>query len=112
MKITGFIMLMCECCPSTCSFSSKISSFVDRDIFMRFRGGGVGHRSTWHLNDRLDCAKTNGEMPDKDEDEDMSGASSEDGVFEEESESEPDDGDKDDNDSGSISEGREEFGDL
>ena len=22
-------------------------------MFMRYRGGGVGHKSTWHLNERL-----------------------------------------------------------
>ncbi|OCB88193.1 hypothetical protein A7U60_g4712 [Sanghuangporus baumii] len=30
-----------------------VNIFVDRDIFMRFRGGGIGHKSTWHLNERL-----------------------------------------------------------
>ena len=28
-------------------------SFVDRDMFMRFRGGGVGHKPFWHLRKAL-----------------------------------------------------------
>ena len=33
--------------------SSLLYSFVNRDMFMRYRGGGVGHKATWHLNDTL-----------------------------------------------------------
>src|ERR1700722_6198995 len=30
-----------------------VSSFVDRDMYMRYLGGGVGHQSTRHLTDRF-----------------------------------------------------------
>ena len=26
---------------------------MDRDIFLRFRGGGIGHKTTWNLNEEL-----------------------------------------------------------
>jgi len=31
----------------------KMIRFVDRDMFMRFRGGGIGHKATWDWNDFL-----------------------------------------------------------
>ena len=40
-----------------CLFTFSSSSFVDREVVMRFRGGGVGHRNTqdatnWFMADR------------------------------------------------------------
>jgi hypothetical protein len=49
--------------------SSRIPRFVDRDMFMRFRGGGVGHRATGehteHMSQEADMT-----IPDENEDED------------------------------------------
>ncbi|KAJ3494201.1 hypothetical protein NLJ89_g10856 [Agrocybe chaxingu] len=54
-----------------------VSIFSDRDLMMRFRGGGVGHNSTRHATDffkkdwdRLDLMCGDGEAADEDEDED------------------------------------------
>ena|SRR5271170_234829 len=33
--------------------ANVVSSFVDRDMFMRYLGGGVGHLSTRYLTDRF-----------------------------------------------------------
>ena len=45
------------------------TSFVDRYMFMRYRGGGVGHKSTWHLNDLLKSTLTEVVSTDDDDDE-------------------------------------------
>ena len=55
-------------------FDHMSPSFVDRDMFMRFRGGGVGHKST---NEATRCAyedrdvmdTTNYEPDDSDDEE-------------------------------------------
>lgn len=86
-----------------------MNRFVDRDMFMRFRGGGIGHKATWDWNDFLfsDAGKPvddDGDDPESDEDrggdreaaEDGlgagDGAEAEDGV---EDEDEDEDGDED-----------------
>ena len=47
--------------------SSPFHRFVDRDMFMRFRGGGVGHKATRehteHMSQEADTT-----IPDKNED--------------------------------------------
>jgi hypothetical protein len=42
-------------------------SFADRDMFMRFRGGGVGHLGTRHLDSRL--KENNHDSVDAEQDE-------------------------------------------
>lgn len=34
-----------------------LDSFPDRDMFMRYLGGGVGHRATWNLVKIADTVK-------------------------------------------------------
>lgn len=34
-----------------------LNSFPDRDMFMRYLGGGVGHRATWDLVEIADTIK-------------------------------------------------------
>lgn len=71
-----------------------LQSFVDRDIFIRHRGGGVGHKCTWHLNESLlkDGADISAEEEENEqENEDSDSEHSEDEQDEEEEE-ETDDG--------------------
>lgn len=41
----------------------KDCSFVDRDMFMRFRGGGIGHKAMWDALKKI--SKEQYELPDE-----------------------------------------------
>ncbi|KAI0310493.1 hypothetical protein OF83DRAFT_1019709, partial [Amylostereum chailletii] len=73
-----------------------INMFVDRDMFMRFRGGGVGHLSTRHLNRELEDDGEQGEEEHDEEDEDKDGDEDEDEDEDEDGDNK--DGDEDDGD--------------
>jgi hypothetical protein len=47
--------------------SSQFARFVDRDMFMRFRGGGVGHRATREHTEPM-SQEADTTIPDKNED--------------------------------------------
>lgn len=56
MTKTGSItMLECKRLSTVlfCELAEDVLSFVDRDMFMRYQGGGIGHRSLWPLRDIL-----------------------------------------------------------
>ncbi|KAL5482916.1 hypothetical protein ACEPAI_9511 [Sanghuangporus weigelae] len=80
--------------------------FVDRDMFMRYQGGGVGHKITSHLNEKLldDYLDANPqEALDEDEDDsDQTEQELED--FENEMHSEPE---SEEDDNMGIEDGRE-----
>jgi hypothetical protein len=46
------------------------SRFVDRDMFMRLRGGGIGHKATWEWNELLlsDVGKAVDDEPEESDD--------------------------------------------
>ncbi|ETW82712.1 hypothetical protein HETIRDRAFT_163142 [Heterobasidion irregulare TC 32-1] len=42
-----------ECCEETDYLFYYVGMFADRDMFMRFRGGGIGHRGTHSVDEYL-----------------------------------------------------------
>jgi hypothetical protein len=59
MKIGVYSMLTCEfLIPlSYISLPTLLHRFVDRDMIMRFRGGGIGHQATRHADHQLNEAE-------------------------------------------------------
>ena len=53
MGSTQFIMSQCTCHSFPDVVSKQFPRFSDRDLFMRYRGGGVGHLTTRHINQVL-----------------------------------------------------------
>ena len=51
-KTTDTTMQTCGFCPffPILSLICCVFRFVDRDMFMRYRGGGVGHKISWSFN--------------------------------------------------------------
>src|SRR5215472_10808551 len=47
-------VLTCKYSLTLNSVGSRTLSFVDRDIFMRFLGGGIGHKATWDMVENSD----------------------------------------------------------
>lgn len=74
-----------------CLFSNVSISFVDRDMYMRYRGGGVGHIPTkfdeeaagsdieLEEDDDLQAGQS-GDIPDVDDEAENSGDEDEDGI--------------------------------
>lgn len=94
---TGVIMSICDYFTffCLCSYLNQ-SSFVDRDMFMRYRGGGVGHKVTSHLNHQLlsDFLNSNDQEGDPDdEDEGVDPAEQDGDESEEQSEPESEEND-------------------
>ena len=53
---TGIIALQtCESVIKTTLQAIDYSRFADRDLFMRFQGGGVGHKAIWDWNEIVLC---------------------------------------------------------
>lgn len=46
-------MLQCKCQSFSLTTTQSIPRFSDRDLFMRYRGGGVGHMATRQCNEVL-----------------------------------------------------------
>ena len=81
MKITVFTMLICESIQAhdeLYSYTDINNSFADRDLFMRFFGGGVGHSSTreacsFFLNDRYPHTEDTPAQSESDSEDNMEG---------------------------------------
>ncbi|ETW80523.1 hypothetical protein HETIRDRAFT_418527 [Heterobasidion irregulare TC 32-1] len=71
-----------------------INMFVDRDMFMRFHGGGIGHKGTWHLNASLLRDGQAAQVPEEPSDEavDEQGGAEDDDSEEESEEEEGEEG--------------------
>ncbi|ETW74958.1 hypothetical protein HETIRDRAFT_332168, partial [Heterobasidion irregulare TC 32-1] len=71
-----------------------INMFVDRDMFMHFHGGGIGHKGTWHLNASLLRDGQAAQVPEEPSDEavDEQGGAEDDDSEEESEEEEGEEG--------------------
>jgi len=99
---------MCVQVPVICAVNLRISRFVDRDMFMRFRGGGVGHKSMrTEMRCLLDDRDTLDKLPFKMEKE-RSQSRSESSEEDDDMAGEDEDNDNDNDDDGEDDEGEGE----